>query len=108
MSEKLVDDVKGVVALSLNQIRAGLLATSASTTPTQLIDQAIAKTLSVCETHFNLSTRLVVDETGCPVDVAGLVEEYWDMVNDNGPEPEYELHDLRKVWHVTDVYPSPE
>lgn len=105
---KLEDDVKGVIAFSLNQIRAGLLATSASATPTQLVDQAIAKTLSVCETHFNLSTRLVVDETGCPINVTGLVDEYWAMVNDNGDEPDYSLHDLRKTWNTVDESSSPE
>lgn len=81
---KLEGDVKGAVAFSLNQIRTNLLAKSSDVTPTQLVDQAISQTLETMETHFNLGTRLVVDETGCGIEVTGLVDEYWTMVNDEG------------------------
>lgn len=81
---KLESDVKSVVAFSLFQIRSDLLARSSDVTPTQLVDQAIAQTIETMETHFNLGTRLVVDETGCGIEVTGLVDEYWAMVSDDG------------------------
>lgn len=81
---KLKDDVKNVVTFSLNQIRSDILAKSLDVTPTQLVDQAISQTLETMEIHFNLNTRLVVDETGCGIEVTGLVDEYWTMVSDDG------------------------
>jgi hypothetical protein len=106
MSERLKDDVRGTVAFSLGELRLGLLATVQHSTPIELVDTAIAGTLEVMEQHFQLISDVVVDDQGCPLQITGLVDEYWDMVNDDGGYDK--LPDLRKVWTVAATTPSPE
>ena len=86
MSDKVVDDVKGTVVFLLGELRSGLLANAAYMTPEKLVDTSIAETLDVIERHFELTSQLVTTPEGLPLSVDGLVQEYWDMVNDDGQD----------------------
>lgn len=95
MSEKLIDDVKGTIGFLLNEMRSDLLIVSPNLTPTDLIDRAITNTVGILEEHLQMTSNLVVDDSGCPLEITGLVDEYWDIVSDDGSnEP---IVDLRKV-----------
>lgn len=85
MSEtKMEMDVKGTVGFVLHQLREGLLVNAAIHSPTDLVDQAIAGTLSIAEKHFTLISKVVTTAEGTPLEISGLVQEYWDIISDQG------------------------
>lgn len=83
-NSKVIQDVRGTVAVLLNEMRNVLLDSSRKLSPEQLIDLTVTSTLCIMEDQFELSSQVVCTPEGLPVVITGLVDEYWSMVNDEG------------------------
>lgn len=81
-TEKLIEDVRSAVLAKIEEARALILCDAATKTPKQLVDSAIAATLNVCENQFQLISEYFCEPNGCPVQVDGLVQAYWELVSD--------------------------